>query len=149
MNSSREVLNIGGHRYYCPSWGERGFGRFLDWGIAIIIFITGILTGALSSSLEESILPQVGALASGAYILLAEGMGHGQSLGKRALKMAVIDAESGARCGYRQSFSRNITILVISTVEVLFIVFGRSDEKRQRLGDLLAGTVVVSTDPVP
>jgi len=63
--------------------------------------------------------------------------------------MAVIDLESGARCGYRQSFSRNITILVISTIEVLFIVFGRSDERRRRLGDLLAGTVVVSTDPVP
>jgi len=57
------------------------------------------------------------------------------------LSMRVIDEKSGESCSYGRSFLRNILLLVLGPIDWIFIFGG----KHQRLGDKLAGTVVVST----
>ena len=78
-------------------------------------------------------------LFAGAYYLLADALPGGQSLGKRWLDMAVVDATSGEPCSVGQSFIRNLLLAILGPIHWLFI-FG---ERRQRLGDKLAGTVVL------
>jgi uncharacterized RDD family membrane protein YckC len=72
------------------------------------------------------------------YMLLADGMGTGQSLGKKWMKLAVVDERTGVPCTYGRSVVRNV-LRVLGLVDVLFI-FGN---RRQRLGDKAAGTIVI------
>jgi uncharacterized RDD family membrane protein YckC len=76
------------------------------------------------------------------YMLLADGMGSGQSLGKKWMKLAVVDQRTGAPCSYGRSFLRNI-VRLLGLLDSLFI-FGA---KRQRLGDQVAGTIVIRRHP--
>jgi uncharacterized RDD family membrane protein YckC len=73
------------------------------------------------------------------YMLFSDGMSRGQSWGKRMLKIAVVDERTGAPCTFGQSLVRNLSLGLLSIVDVLFI-FGTA---RRRLGDILAKTVVV------
>jgi uncharacterized RDD family membrane protein YckC len=72
------------------------------------------------------------------YILFCDGFKGGQSLGKIIMKTAVVNASNGSPCSYCQSFLRNI-FQVFGFFDWLF-VFGK---KRQRLGDIAAGTIVI------
>jgi uncharacterized RDD family membrane protein YckC len=73
------------------------------------------------------------------YVLFSDGLAGGQSLGKRWVGIRVISAETGAPCTYRQSFVRNILLSFLGPIDWFFI-FG---ERRQRLGDKAAGTIVI------
>jgi uncharacterized RDD family membrane protein YckC len=72
------------------------------------------------------------------YILFCDGFKGGQSLGKIIMKTAVVNAGNGSPCSYCKSFLRN-TFQVLGFFDWIF-VFGK---KRQRLGDIAAGTIVV------
>jgi len=76
------------------------------------------------------------------YILLEGSMG--QTLGKKALKLKVV-RESGEPCGYGPAAAR--TILRIVDVLPIFYIIGMiliaRSERKQRLGDSVAKTVVV------
>lgn len=61
----------------------------------------------------------------------------GRSIGKRVMKLKIIDAKSGKRANLMQCFLRNITSLI---APVDFIYYHK---KGFRLGDRLAGTAVV------
>jgi uncharacterized RDD family membrane protein YckC len=74
------------------------------------------------------------------YLLLADGLRNGQSYGKRAVYIAVIDATTGRPCTFRQSLVRNLSLVVLGVIDWVFMA-GR---KQQRLGDRAAGTIVVS-----
>ena len=73
------------------------------------------------------------------YYFFADCMRNGQSLGKRALDLAVVHAETGEPCTAGQSFVRNILLYLLGPIDWIFI-FG---SRHQRLGDMLAGTIVV------
>ena len=77
------------------------------------------------------------------YYFFADGFSGGQSYGKRALGMHVIDARSGAPCSFGQSFLRNLLLAILGPIDWVFI-FG---ERHQRLGDMAAGTVVITENP--
>jgi uncharacterized RDD family membrane protein YckC len=81
-----------------------------------------------------------GILMAVAYVLLSDGFRGGQSYGKRLLRIAVVDSSSGAPCSFGQSFVRNLLLLILGVIDWIFI-FGA---RRQRLGDKLAGTIVVT-----
>jgi uncharacterized RDD family membrane protein YckC len=74
------------------------------------------------------------------YYFFADGFTGGQSFGKRMLGMHVIDATTRMPCSYGQSFVRNLLLAVLGPIDWVFI-FG---ERHQRLGDILAGTVVIT-----
>jgi uncharacterized RDD family membrane protein YckC len=77
-----------------------------------------------------------------AYYTWLEGR-EGRSLGKRALDLRVMRTD-GEPMTYREAFLRNATKLVppLLFLEAILLLLAGS-EKRQRLSDKIAGTVVV------
>ncbi len=77
------------------------------------------------------------------YYVVLEGY-MGQTLGKKLLKIKVVK-EDGKACGYGPAFVRTI-LRIIDALPFLYIIgmilIARSD-KKQRLGDSVAKTVVV------
>lgn len=73
------------------------------------------------------------------YYFFADGLGEGQSFGKRWLGIRVIGIDSGQPCTFGQSFVRNLLLAILGPIDWIFI-FGN---RHQRLGDILARTVVV------
>jgi len=79
-----------------------------------------------------------------AYPVVCEAMFDGQTPGKRALELRVVSAD-GAPVGWLAAFVRNL----LRTVDALPIGYGfglvasLSDPYGRRLGDMVAGTVVV------
>jgi uncharacterized RDD family membrane protein YckC len=83
-------------------------------------------------------------LVSIAYGILLEWRWHGQTLGKRVMRLRVLDAR-----GLRLEFSQIVVRNLLRAVDVLpaFFLAGGSialaTRKCQRLGDLAAGTIVI------
>lgn len=124
---------------HLASRGARLVGQILDeliaFGIFLIIILPSIFGGEGSGFRFLNLL----ALALlFLYILFSDGFHGGQSIGKKPLKLAVVDATTGEPCTYWKSFLRNI-FLVLGAIDWIFI-FG---EKRQRLGDMVANTIVI------
>ena len=74
------------------------------------------------------------------YYFFADGFTGGQSYGKRMLGMHVIDAKARTPCSFGQSFVRNLVLALLGPIDAVFIL----GERHQRLGDMAAGTVVIS-----
>ena len=75
------------------------------------------------------------------YFLIKDALPNGQSFGKKSMKIKVVSIRSGKNCSLLQSVVRNIVffIPVLSIADLLWI--GRYE--RQRIGDVLAGTIVI------
>lgn len=92
------------------------------------------------------------------YHPVVEYLTHGQSLGKYILGLRVVSA-NGERPGLREVFTRwmfrgdflwisaDFFILFWFGIGVLGIVFAGTSERRQRLGDVMANTVVIKVKP--
>ena len=76
------------------------------------------------------------------YYFFADGFSGGQSYGKRWLGTRVVNAEDGVPCTFGKSFVRNLFLFLLGPIDWVFI-FG---SRHQRLGDMVAGTIVVSVD---
>ncbi|HEU0299232.1 MAG TPA: RDD family protein [Longimicrobium sp.] len=121
--------------------GSRFLGQFVDGIIAISPFMMLVIAmpaGTLDSALGETSIMVAMALGAG-YYLFADAMPGGQSAGKLLLGMAVVNQTTHAPCTLLQSFLRNVLQPFVSMLDWIFI-FG---SRRQRLGDMLAGTIVV------
>ena len=79
-----------------------------------------------------------------AYFFVWESL-TGQTAGKRIMGLRVVRA-NGAPLNLAAVATRNLLLIVDQFVGVLFIVATR---RRQRLGDLVAGTVVTAADDHP
>jgi uncharacterized RDD family membrane protein YckC len=115
----------------------RLLGQILDavvasLGVAAMTWVT------LDDQYQATVLGRIAAAAGLAYFLFGDALPGGQSLAKRWLDLAVVDATTGEPCRPGQSFLRNVTS-ALGPLDWLFI-FG---EHRQRLGDKLANTLVV------
>lgn len=78
------------------------------------------------------------------YLLFADAMPGGQSCGKRMLGIAVVDRRTGLPCTRWQSFVRNLLLSLLVFLDWIFIL----GDRRRRLGDIVAGTVVVEAAPI-
>jgi uncharacterized RDD family membrane protein YckC len=78
------------------------------------------------------------------YMVLLESLWSGQTVGKRAMGLRVIQ-DTGVRVGVYQSLLRNL-VRPVDKLPVFYLVGGVAalfSGSQQRLGDLLAGTIVV------
>jgi uncharacterized RDD family membrane protein YckC len=107
--------------------GTRGFSSIsVNWTIAIIIFVIFMFQWG--------------------YFTLFEAFWNGQTPGKRFVQLRVIQ-ETGRSISLFESMSRNL-IRIVDAMPSLYIVgaicifFSR---RHQRLGDLVAGTLVIHT----
>ncbi|MBI2892569.1 MAG: RDD family protein [Deltaproteobacteria bacterium] len=84
------------------------------------------------------------------YFVVLEWRMDGQTLGKRALGLRVID-EHGVRIGFLQAAVRNLLRIVdfLPGVYLTGALAALVDGKGRRLGDLAAGTLVVRTRRAP
>lgn len=126
--------------------------RFLAWLIDLLIVVAliyaaniavGVL-GWLSPELAQALsLVAVFALNTG-YKILAEWFWRGQTVGKRVMRLRVMDAE-GMRLQFSQVVLRNL-LRFADLLPIAYLVGGVAmliNSRAQRLGDLAAGTVVV------
>jgi uncharacterized RDD family membrane protein YckC len=110
--------------------GAQLIDAFIAAAIVLMSFFLGIVAFPLLI---------LGSVAAFAYLLLADGLPRGQSIGKRAVDIAVIDRQTRKPCTFIQSFLRNFLLMLLGIIDWVFI-FGRT---RQRLGDMAANTIVV------
>ncbi len=75
------------------------------------------------------------------YLLLADGLPGGWSIGKYLVGIVVVDAVTRPPCSLWQSFVRNLSLIFL----MLDWGFLTGSKRRQRLGDMVARTIVVKT----
>ncbi len=114
---------------------------------AIIIQLFAIVLGEGITSFLMLLFFTFGIFA---YFIVFEAIWQGQTLGKKALKIRVLQSD-GTPLNWRSSFMRNI--LRIADVLPGFYGLGFMamflNQNSQRLGDLIAGTVVVAANEIP
>jgi uncharacterized RDD family membrane protein YckC len=121
------------------SLDKRLIGQIIDSLIAIAAIVAAAGLSTLSDQIS-ALAMIVGFGFAIFYILFADGFQNGQSYGKRVVKTAVVDANTGRPCSFGQSLVRNLLLSLLGVLDWLFI-FG---ERRQRLGDKAATTIVVN-----
>lgn len=131
------TIEVAKKRYELASLWERWYGQFLDAVIYCFIIIVVVILATYAGLTEVGVV--IGIVLSLLYYLFQDGLRNGQSYGKRIAKTMVIDSRNGSPCTFGQSFIRNLLIAILGFIDWIFI-FG---EKRQRLGDKLAKTLVV------
>lgn len=164
--ANKDLIEIGGKRYKLASLWRRWLGNWLDFFLSMAIAggiwvmtrlaITNILfvlagngvydaNNAIKWLVIKWLVFLLMLLAMAAYPLFCDGLRGGASLGKRPLKMRVIDSKTGEPCTYRQSFIRNFFGIIFNFIPFLDLVF-MLGEKKQRLAEKVAHTVVVRRD---
>ncbi len=133
---------------------------FIDTLIITVVIFSPVFTGVVplvfSASVNEPLtlpflwaLLSLSAVATFAYFTLLEGR-YGQTIGKKVVRIKVVHAGNslgegeGASIGYTQAAQR--TILRLLDGQLCYLVGALliwSPGKKQRLGDIVAHTVVV------
>src|SRR6266542_6468852 len=83
------------------------------------------------------------------YVIYFEGGPSGQTLGKKALNIRVVDYATGGPLGYGKAFLRYIGRIVSQVVCYLGYLWMIWDKEKQTWHDKIAGTVVVPTSAYP
>jgi len=129
--------------------GRRIGAALLDIAVLVLAFtFASLLSGTGQSRGGTVALSQAGTVAYSmvglAYYFVAEAI-TGQTLGKRLLGLRVMRA-SGERPGAGAIFLRTLLRLVdaLPLLYALGLIVALSTGRRQRIGDLVAGTVVVA-----
>jgi len=122
--------------------------------IFVALFLLTLVTGALGLLSHGGVLVLVLVVILGygvlwGYFALFEGFTNGRTPGKRALGIRVVQ-DDGRSIGFRAAASRGLLRIVdvqpglTGLVGLLFIFF---HPEHRRLGDLVAGTIVVRDRP--
>jgi uncharacterized RDD family membrane protein YckC len=116
------------------SLGDRFLAQVID-------NITALLLGLAFYFIGRSFgHPAIAMIGYFGYYIFSDGFWNGQSLGKRWVKIAVVNKTNGKPCSFLRSAVRNISLLILGIIDVIFI-FGKN---KQRLGDYAADTEVVN-----
>lgn len=99
------------------------------------------------------------------YISISDSLAGGQSVGKKIMGFAVISLEDGTPCSLKQSFIRNLPIIIplafaiippwgiifctilLPPLMILEIYLLFRLDSGHRLGDVMADTTVIANDP--
>ena len=110
-----------------------------------------------------SVFFPIGVFAGFLYVVTADGFMGGRSLGKRITGIRVVHESRGGAAGFRESILRNLPaalVLFFAAIPIFWILFFTlglivlaletfmmvRDRRGQRVGDILARTVVVTAD---
>ena len=128
--------------------------RLLAWAvdigcIAVATIILGLLLGFLkiiSVDFSSAVTALVGFIISISYAITLEWYWRGQTLGKKLLRLRVMDVQ-GLRLQFSQIMIRNI-MRFVDSLPAFYAVGGLAcffSRRAQRLGDFAANTIVVRT----
>jgi uncharacterized RDD family membrane protein YckC len=133
--------------YELASLGERVVGHIIDNLIIVAYYIVVSLLFLSNDMFSNDWLMLVFILPAFFYDLLSEVFMNGQSVGKRVMNMKVVSLDGGSP-GLGQYMLR--WIFRIIDFSITFYLCGficvAVSEKRQRLGDMVAGTTLVKTN---
>ena len=116
--------------------GKRFQGQFAD---GVIAYVLGVVTFYfIDNILLREVAVYSGFFIGLVYFLFSDAMPNGQSIGKKLLKIQVVNATTKQPCTPLESFLRNITF-PLGLFDWVFIFFGQ----HKRLGDFIASTIVV------
>ena len=127
--------------------GKRVVAFLVD--IVVIAVAVGVLSG-IASVINDTLGALVGvvmAFAAIAYFIYMEGT-YGQTLGKRLMGIVVVKAD-GSASDLRSAAIRNVARIVDAFPTLYIVGFAAMylvGEDRQRVGDLVADTIVVAVD---
>jgi len=131
--------------------------RFLAWLVDVALIMTLVIGLNFVFLLLAWISPDLAqAMNLLGYFLVSIGYGiycewnwRGQTVGKRFLRLRVVDAE-GLKLQFNQIVTRNL-LRFVDSLPLLYLVGGVTcwfSPKCQRLGDIAANTVVIRTPKV-
>lgn len=147
--------------YEVAGLGDRVLARIVDIGVftgifyaiyvIVIFFFLSTITQFKSGDGIPVVLIVIGVIYSIAFIfydLVAEIFFNGQSVGKYAMKIKVVNID-GTRPAIGQFFLRWVFRLLDFgiTLGIGAIISVAVSEKKQRIGDLVAGTTLIKTKP--
>ena len=140
-------------RYHRAGRGARFIAYMIDGFIACFMFVYVIVL-ALSEGYEPENLPDdvvlqlyVSILVPLVYGLFKDGLPGGQSIGKKAMGLMVVDLNKDKPCSYGKSALRTMVEMALTMVPVIgffiepFFVFTEKDGRK--IGDKAAGTMVI------
>jgi uncharacterized RDD family membrane protein YckC len=142
--------------YPVAGLGERIAARLIDLGMFLVLYsilaLLFVSTG-LSANLKSTpylLYTLIGIFAASYifYNLICEIFMNGQSVGKRLMKIKVISLD-GSQASIGQYFIRWLFRLVdfAFTAQLGGLICVAVSEKKQRIGDIVAGTTVIKTVP--
>ncbi len=134
--------NVGIVQAYA-SIGERITAAIIDYCIMGTYLFATLVIGGLSKSGFGIIILGIPVLV---YHLLFETFMNGQSPGKSVMKIRVV-SENGTALSFTNIFIRWVFRLIDITISLgsIATIFIISSKKKQRIGDLTAGTILIRT----
>lgn len=139
--------------YPVAGLGERVAAYFIDAAIFVAIYflvIFGSIFGSFSGLGEKSIFIAIVVYLTCYvfYDLVCEVLFNGQSIGKKLMKIKVVSLD-GAQPSTGQYFIRWIFRIIdfTLTANLLGFLCVAVSEKKQRIGDIVAGTTLIKTQP--
>jgi uncharacterized RDD family membrane protein YckC len=131
-----------------PSGPRASFGRRL---VAYLIdaILLGIVNGILASALDPALGYSIGIVVGLAYFAILEGGARGQTLGKMALGIRVIDFGTGGPIGYGRGVVRYLARILSFIVFLLGYLWMLWDKEKQTWHDKIANSVVVPVQFYP
>jgi len=139
--------------YEVAGLGERIVARLIDMGILIVLFLLGLFLGIMAGVYSNSETIVIIAYVTFLVILVFYDLGfeifmNGQSIGKRIMKIRVISL-NGSQPNVGQYVLRWLFRIVDFGIEpgLVALVVAAISEKPQRLGDIVAGTMLIRTVP--
>lgn len=134
---------------------ERAIAKIIDVAVAYFFWWIASLTLVNNTNWFLLLLPCL-------YLAFADGLPHGQSIGKKLMGLAVITTKNHLAIGFMRAFLRNSPLLFLGlsgltflanqthhpftflTLLILDFMF-MTGYRRQRLGDFVARTQVIKT----
>lgn len=138
--------------YPVAGLGERVAARLIDLGAFIVVGGLLMLLTMLGMTVQSNIvIISIWSVFGACYVfynLITEIFMNGQSIGKRLLKIKVISL-NGGQPTIGQYFIRWVFRLVDFqfTAQVGGLICIAATEKKQRIGDVVAGTTLIKTVP--
>ncbi|CAN5693207.1 hypothetical protein BH10ACT1_BH10ACT1_02550 [soil metagenome] len=126
--------------------GSRGSAFLIDLVVQSLAILVVGLVGASFDGLGLAFFSIASFVILLGYPILLEGFASGQTLGKRALGIAVVSAD-GTPATFLSAVVRNV-VRVVDALPGVYLVGIASvllTDRAQRVGDLAAGTLVVHT----
>ena len=131
-----------------PSGPRASFWRRL--GAVLIDFILlGIIGGVLAAIVGQNAANAINLVIGLAYFAYFEGSTSGQTVGKKALGIRVIDFRSGGPIGFGRGIIRYIGRIISSIPCLLGYLWMLWDGEKQTWHDKIATTVVVPESDYP
>jgi uncharacterized RDD family membrane protein YckC len=131
-----------------PSGPRASFFRRL---VALLLdgIVLGIVEGIVRALLGQSLGAAVAVVLGIAYYTYFEGSPSGQTVGKRALGIRVVDLDGGGPIGYMRALFRWLGRILSTIVFLLGYFWMLWDPEKQTWHDKIAGSVVVPSSAYP